>query len=161
MTRNRIVDEFIYEETMAHAERTCADLEGYPHDEVARVLAEGLRRAAQSLRLAVVADADPSILARIKSRLDTLMRQAPNVVAACEAKPASQRPTAPPPSSLDPRALFERAPSSERPTVRPPSVEASAEGASPARVPAARSGVVSKVDGAHGGASGPGRRNAG
>lgn len=166
MARIRIVDEFIFEETMAHAERTCVDLEAYPHDEVARVLAEGLRRAAQSLRLAVVADADPSILSRIKTRLDTLVHQAPGVLAACEAKPASQRPTAPPPASLDPLALFERAPNSERPTLRPVSDGAPAQGAPPAdappvRVPPARSGVVSKVDAENVKKGPPGRRNAG
>jgi hypothetical protein len=142
MARDRIlVDEQLYEETIHLAERACADLEAHPSDAVARALAEGLRQAAQSLRLALVADADASILTRIQCRLEALMHQAPSVLASCEAKPASQRPTAPPPSSLDPVALFDEAPHSDRPTIRPGS-----HAPSPLRAPAARSGVVSKID---------------
>jgi hypothetical protein len=150
MARDRIVDEFIYEETMAQTEQTCVELELHANDEVARTLAEALRRAVQSLRLAMVADADASILARIKGRLDSLAEQAPSVLAACDTKPASQRPTAPPPSSLDPIALFDGAPCSDRPTLRPSSTDTA-----PLRVPA-QSGVVSKVFAAR-----PGKRNAG
>lgn len=124
----------VYEDIIALAECSARDLELNSRDPEARDLSVALRRTIQALRLAVVADAEPAILMRIQLRLETMTRQVSTILANCEAKPDSQRVTAPPPSGLDPASLFQhQASPSERPTLRPDP---------PAQ---AKSGVVSKV----------------
>ena len=125
-----------------------------------RELADALRRTARSLRLALVAEAEPSIMNRVELRLETLLRRASELELALalelEAEggcPLSQRPTVPPPLGMAPDDVWEREIPSERPTVRP----VAASGAPSTDPPRASlslrpdprrvsSGVVSKVE---------------
>ncbi len=135
------VDVAALEECIAQAEHAIYELAFFDHLDEARDLGLNLRRATQALQLALVADAEPAILTRIQLRIETMTRQCAGVMARCEEVPVSQRPTAPPPSGLDPVALTNDPTPSDRPTIRPNAP------ATPLRPPppsAKSSGVVSK-----------------
>lgn len=135
------------EEAASVAERTADELEqswraAAKGDEDPRwELSIALRRTARSLRLALVAEADPSIMNRIQLRLETMLRRAVELELDCD-PPVSQRATLPPPLGMAPEDVWERENPSERPTIRPG--VRWAPGTEPAK-PKVSSGVVAKV----------------
>ncbi len=80
-------------------------------------VAMGLERMAHALRLALVGDTEPRLLARLHLRLETALRSAA-LLEASEELPPSQRPTLPPAPGEAPDEVWVR---SERATAPPPS----------------------------------------
>lgn len=134
------------EESAGVAERTADELEqswraaNSGEDDPRWELSIALRRTARSLRLALVAEADASIMNRIQLRLETMLRRAVELELDCD-PPVSQRATLPPPLGMAPEDVWERENPSERPTLRP-----AARGTGLEPRAKASSGVVAKVD---------------
>lgn len=138
------------EEAASVAERTADELEQSwraatkGEDDPRWELSIALRRTARSLRLALVAEADASIMNRIQLRLETMLRRAVELELDCD-PPVSQRATLPPPLGMAPEDVWDRERPSERPTIRPGLNRAASAELGRAPRPKVSSGVVAKV----------------
>lgn len=116
--RTRTLREFEVEEAVLVADGKIAELKrsGSPR---AIAHAASLERMSHALRLALVAEVEERLLARLHLRLETALRASELLGAESEELPPSQRPTLPPGEGERPQEVWDKAPASERPTLRP------------------------------------------